>query len=216
MSILALVGSSLEKMATEVRGLQRTEVGEAEEPFTRGQKGSSAMPHKRNPILTERITGMARLLRGNALVAMENVALWHERDISHSSVERVIIPDSTMILAYMLEKFTWVMANIRIDRKMMMENLERTGGLIFSQHILLMLVKKGLSREEAYKVVQRAAMKSMKSGKSFREHLETDPLFSEKVTVEELEEAFDMNTHLGKVNFIFNRVLSNRGRPRKG
>jgi adenylosuccinate lyase len=216
MSTLAIVGASLEKMATEIRGLQRTEVAEAEEPFTKGQKGSSAMPHKRNPILTERITGMARLLRGNALVAMENVSLWHERDISHSSVERVIIPDSTMILAYMLEKFTWVIANLKIDRKAMRKNLERTGGHIFSQHILLMLIKKGLSREKAYDVVQKAAMKSMESGKSFREHLGLDPRYSKLVTEAETDEAFDLETHLGRVNFIFNRVLAKRGRPRKG
>ncbi len=216
MTTLAVAGSSLEKMATEIRGLQRTDVGEVEEPFTKGQKGSSAMPHKRNPILTERISGMARLLRGNSLAAMENVALWHERDISHSSVERVIIPDSTMILAYMLEKFTWVIENLRVDRKAMLRNLEKTGGLVFSQHLLLLLVRKGLSREKAYAVVQGAAMKSMKSTESFRETLAADPRFTGVCSPEELEKAFDLRTHLDKVDFIFSRVLSKRGRPGKG
>jgi adenylosuccinate lyase len=137
MATLAVIGASLENMATEIRALQRTDIAEVEEPFTRGQKGSSAMPHKRNPILTERVAGMARLLRGNAQAALENVTLWHERDISHSSVERVIIPDSTMILAYMLEKFTWVVSGMRVNRKKMRENLDLTGGLIFSHPCLL-------------------------------------------------------------------------------
>ena len=216
MSTLAVAGASLEKMATEIRALQRTEIGEAEEPFTAGQKGSSAMPHKRNPILTERISGMARLLRGNALAALENVALWHERDISHSSVERIIIPDSTMILAYMLERFTWVIGNLRVSRAAMLENLALTGGLVYSQHLLLLLVRKGLSREKAYAIVQGAAMKSMRSGKSFRDHLASDPAFAALVSESELDEAFDLGTHLGKVDFIFSRVLSRRGRPGKG
>ncbi len=216
MTTLAVIGASLENMATEIRALQRTDIAEAEEPFTKGQKGSSAMPHKRNPILTERIAGMARLLRGNAQAALENVTLWHERDISHSSVERIIIPDSTMILAYMLEKFTWVVSGLRIDRKKMRENLELTGGLIFSHPILLMLVKKGLSREGAYSIVQSAAMKSMDGKKSFREHLAEDGRFTKVVSEDELEEAFDLKIHLKNVDFIFSRVLSNRGRPRKG
>ncbi len=216
MATLAVIGASLENMATEIRALQRTEIAEVEEPFTRGQKGSSAMPHKRNPILTERIAGMARLLRGNAQAALENVTLWHERDISHSSVERVIIPDSTMILAYMLEKFTWVVSGLRVDRKKMREHLELTGGLIFSHPILLMLVKKGLAREGAYSIIQRAAMKSMDGKKSFREHLSEDGRFTKLVSEEELEEAFDLKSHLKNIDFIFSRVLSNRGRPGKG
>jgi adenylosuccinate lyase len=216
LTTLALIGASLEKMATEIRGLQRTEIGELEEPFTKGQKGSSAMPHKRNPILTERISGMARLLRGNALAAIENVALWHERDISHSSVERVIIPDSTMIAGYVLEKFAWVIDNLRVDRAAMLRNLELTGGLVFSQHLLLMLVRKGLSREKAYQVVQGAAMKSRETGRSFREHLAADRTFAGLVSDRELDEAFDLDTHLRNVDFIFSRVLSKRGRPRKG
>jgi len=208
MSTIAVIGASLENMATEIRALQRTDIGEAEEPFTKGQKGSSAMPHKRNPILTERIAGMARLLRGNAQAALENVTLWHERDISHSSVERVIIPDSTMILAYMLEKFTWVVSGLRVNRKRMRENLDATGGLIFSHPLLLLLVGKGLSREDAYAIVQSAAMKSMEGKKSFRECLAGDARFTKVVSQEELEEAFDIKSHLKKVDFIFNRVLS--------
>jgi adenylosuccinate lyase len=216
MSTLAVIGASLENIATEIRALQRTDIGEAEEPFTKGQKGSSAMPHKRNPILTERIAGMARLLRGNAQAALENVTLWHERDISHSSVERVIIPDSTMILGYMLEKLTWVVSGMRINRKRMRENLGATGGLIFSHPLLLLLVGKGLSREAAYAIVQQAAMKSMEGGKSFRDHLAEDRRFTKVVSEEELEEAFDLKSHLKKVDFIFSRVLSKRGRPGKG
>ena len=216
MATLAVIGASLENMATEIRALQRTDIAEVEEPFTRGQKGSSAMPHKRNPILTERVAGMARLLRGNAQAALENVTLWHERDISHSSVERVIIPDSTMILAYMLEKFTWVVSGMRVNRKKMRENLDLTGGLIFSHPILLMLVQKGLSREAAYSIVQKAAMKSMDGKKIFREHLAADKNFARVVSEDELEEAFDLKIHLKNVDFIFSRVLSNRGRPGKG
>jgi len=216
MAALAVIGSSLESMATEIRALQRTDIAEAEEPFTKDQKGSSAMPHKRNPILTERIAGMARLLRGNALASLENVTLWHERDISHSSVERVIIPDSTMILGYMIEKFTWVVSGMRVDRKRMLENLEATRGLIFSHPILLLLVEKGMSREDAYAVVQSAAMKSMKGKKSFREHLAGDDRFNRVVSERELEEAFDLKTHLKNVDFIFSRVLNRKGGPGKG
>jgi adenylosuccinate lyase len=216
MAALAVIGSSLENMATEIRALQRTDIAEAEEPFTKGQKGSSAMPHKRNPILSERIAGMARLLRGNALAALENVTLWHERDISHSSVERVIIPDSTMILGYMLEKFTWIVSGMRVNRKRMLENLEATGGLIFSHPILLLLVGKGISREDAYTIVQDAAMKSMKGKKSFRGHLADDDRFTRVVSQKELEEAFELRTHLKNIDFIFSRVLSRKGRPGKG
>ncbi len=215
LTALALIGSSLEKMATEIRALQRTDVGEAEEPFTRGQKGSSAMPHKRNPILCERISGMARVLRANAVAAMENVPLWHERDISHSSVERIIIPDSTMLLAYMIEKFTWVMANLRVDRKAMMRNLRETGELLFSQHVLLLLVEKGLSRDSAYESVQRAAMRSMRTGESFKELLAADRRVARACSGAELDDVFDLDYHLRKVDFIFSRVLTRRGRPRR-
>ena len=158
LSSLANIAASLEKIAVEIRHLQRTEVLEAEEYFQKGQKGSSAMPHKRNPIVTERITGMARLLRGNAMVGMENVALWHERDISHSSVERVIIPDSTTVMDYMLNKMIYLLENLLVYPENMLKNLNKTGGLIFSQEVLLALVKKGATREDAYAIVQRNAM----------------------------------------------------------
>ena len=213
MTTLAIIGASLEKMATEVRALQRTDIGEAAEPFTRGQKGSSAMPHKRNPILCERICGMARLLRGNALAAIENVALWHERDISHSSVERVIIPDSTMLLAYMLEKFTWIVANIEVDKKAMRRNLERSGGLVFSEHVLLFLIDHGFSREAAYSIVQRAALESMKSGKSFRELLAADKRLRSRFSGDEIAALFDLDEHFRRIDYMFKRTLAKRGRP---
>ena len=213
MTTLAIIGASLEKMATEVRALQRTDIGEAAEPFTRGQKGSSAMPHKRNPILCERICGMARLLRGNALAAIENVALWHERDISHSSVERVIIPDSTMLLAYMLEKFTWIVANIEVDKKAMRRNLERSGGLVFSEHVLLFLIDHGFSREAAYSIVQRAALESMKSGKSFRELLAGDKRLRSRFSGDEIAALFDLDEHFRRIDYMFKRTLAKRGRP---
>jgi len=207
MAAIALIGASLEKMAAEIRALQRTEIAEAEEPFTRGQKGSSAMPHKRNPILCERICGMARLLRANAHAALENVALWHERDISHSSVERVIIPDSTMLVAYMLEKFTWIMENVRVNRRAMRDNLNRTGGLVFSEHALLFLVDHGFSREEAYAIVQGAAMESGKSGESFRELLASDKRLRSRFAKEEIDGLFDLDAHFRKIDFIFKRTL---------
>jgi len=213
MTTLAIIGASLEKMATEVRALQRTDIGEAAEPFTRGQKGSSAMPHKRNPILCERICGMARLLRGNALAAIENVALWHERDISHSSVERVIIPDSTMLLAYMLEKFTWIVANIEVDKKAMRRNLERSGGLVFSEHVLLFLIDHGFSREAAYSIVQRAALESMRSGKSFLEWLAGDKRLRSRFSGDEIAALFDLDEHFRRIDYMFKRTLATRGRP---
>ncbi|MFO7916157.1 MAG: adenylosuccinate lyase [Candidatus Krumholzibacteriales bacterium] len=210
LSAVALAGGLLEKMAVEIRGLQRTEVGEVEEPFTSGQKGSSAMPHKRNPILTERISGMARILRANSVTAMENMALWHERDISHSSVERIIFPDSTGLLAYMTEKMTWIIKNMKIRRKAMKRNLEATGGHIFSQHVLLMLVNKGLSREEAYLIVQRAAMRSMESDKSFKQLLADDRKLREVCSEEELERVFDLQNHFRRIDYIFKRTLGKK------
>jgi adenylosuccinate lyase len=174
------------------------------------------MPHKRNPILTERISGMARILRANSIAAMENVALWHERDISHSSVERMILPDSTGVLAYMLDKFTWVADNLRVDKRAMKRNLELTGGHIFSQHVLLLLVGKGLSREEAYSIVQGAAMDSMGSNKSFKEALAGDRRLSEICAKEELEKVFDLKNHLRRIDHIFNRVLPAKKRSKKG
>jgi adenylosuccinate lyase len=210
MTALAVIGASLEKMATEIRSLQRTDIAEAEEPFTRGQKGSSAMPHKRNPILCERICGMARLLRANAHAALEDVALWHERDISHSSVERVIIPDSTMLLAYMLEKFTWIMENVRVNGRAMRENLNRTGGLVFSEHVLLFLVEGGFSREEAYAIVQGAAMESMRTGTSFRALLAGDRRLQSRFAKGEIDALFDLKAHFKKIDFIFKRTLGRR------
>lgn len=216
LATLAVIGSSIEKAATEIRALQRTEIGEVEEPFTRGQKGSSAMPHKRNPIVCERISGMARLLRSNSIAAMENVALWHERDISHSSVERVILPDSTMLLAYMVERFAWVMEGLGVDKKAMKRNMESTGGLIFSQRLLLLLVGKNLRRESAYVLVQKAAMKSLRTGKSFREIVEGDTRIGEHCSPEEIEDLFDSESHLRKVDLIFRKVLAGKAGSGKG
>ena len=205
LTTMAIVGSSLEKFTTEIRSLQRTEILEVEEYFAKGQKGSSAMPHKRNPITAERITGMARLLRGNALVAMENVALWNERDISHSSVERVIIPDSTTALDYMLHKFIAMMKNLLIYPENMQKNLELTGGLLFSQRVLLALVNKGATREKAYELVQRNAMESWKSHRNFRELLREDSDVMALIGGEELDGLFDYSYHLGRVDEIFSR-----------
>ena len=208
MTTLAIIAASLEKMALEIRALQRSDIAEAEEPFVRGQKGSSAMPHKRNPILCERICGMARLVRANALASLENVALWHERDISHSSVERVIIPDSTMLVAYMLERFIWIAANLGVNRKAMRENLDRSGGLVFSEHALLFLVDHGFSREAAYSIVQGAAMESMRTGKSFRELLAADRRLRSRFSGEEIAALFDLDEHFKKIDFIFRRTLA--------
>lgn len=205
MTTLAVIGSSLEKFATEIRSLQRTDILEAEEHFKKGQKGSSAMPHKRNPITTERISGMARLLRGNALAAMENVSLWHERDISHSSVERVIIPDSTITLDYMLYKFADIMENLNVYPENMKKNLERTHGLIFSQRVLLQLVDQGLSRERAYELVQRNAMQTWKTGDDFRQLLLADSDVMSSLTEKEIEALFDYSYHLQHVDDIFKR-----------
>ncbi|HLE32577.1 MAG TPA: adenylosuccinate lyase, partial [Bacteroidota bacterium] len=174
MSTLAVIGSSLEKFATEIRHLQKTEVLEAEEYFSKGQKGSSAMPHKRNPITCERIAGLSRVVRGNAVAAMENVALWHERDITHSSVERVIVPDSCILLDYMLDQFTKVVDKLIVYPENMRKNIDKTHGLVFSQSVLLALTKKGMKREDAYRIVQSHAMNVWQDGKSFRTVLEAD------------------------------------------
>ncbi|WP_027718151.1 adenylosuccinate lyase [Desulfovirgula thermocuniculi] len=205
LSAMALVGCSLEKFATEIRNLQRTDILEVEEPFGRGQKGSSAMPHKRNPITAERISGLARVLRGNALAAMENVALWHERDISHSSVERVIIPDSTTLLDYMLHKMTWIVKNLQVYPENMRQNLARTRGLIFSQRVLLALVEKGLSRERAYELVQRNAMRSWQEKADFRALLEGDAEVAARLSREELAALFDESFYLRHVDEIYRR-----------
>lgn len=205
MSTLAVIGSSLDKFATEVRNLQRTDIREVEEYFARGQKGSSAMPHKRNPITVERISGLARVLRGNALVAMENVALWHERDISHSSVERVIIPDSTITLDYMLYKFIQIMENLLVYPEKMKHNMERTNGLIYSQRVLLALLDKVESREKAYELVQRNAMECWRTGEQFRVLLEKDPEVAKLLSASELDELFNYEYHLRHIDQIYAR-----------
>ncbi|MEW6486713.1 MAG: adenylosuccinate lyase [Thermodesulfobacteriota bacterium] len=206
-SQLALVGTSIEKFCVEIRHLQRTEVLEAEEHFAKGQKGSSAMPHKRNPIATENLSGCARLLRSYAQAALEDVALWHERDISHSSVERVIAPDATILLHYMLHRFTNVVRNLVVYPNNMLRNLELTGGLIHSQRLLLKLVEKGASREDAYRLVQRNAMRVWEEGADYKSLLRADPEVAALLTPAEIDEAFDLGYHLKHVDTIFRRVF---------
>jgi adenylosuccinate lyase len=206
MARLAIIGSSLEKFATEIRHLQRTEVLEAEEPFGKGQKGSSAMPHKRNPVICERICGLARVLRANALAAMENVALWHERDISHSSAERIIVPDSTILLDYMLNKFIEVISGLNVYPDNMLSNLARTHGLIFSQRVLLALMDKGLRRQEAYDLVQRCAMKTWREGSDFKENLLQDKEVPRYLSRKDLDKIFDLDYYLRNVEKIFRKV----------
>jgi len=206
MARLAIIGSSLEKFALEIRHLQRTEVREVEEPFGKGQKGSSAMPHKRNPVICERVCGLARLLRGNALAAMENIALWHERDISHSSVERVIIPDSTIVLDYMINKFIQVVEGMLVYPENMLANLVKTNGLIFSQRVLLALMDKGLPRMKAYDIVQRQAMKSWQENLDFKKLLMQDKEVSKYLRPAELNKIFNIDYYLRNVNKIFKNV----------
>jgi adenylosuccinate lyase len=206
MATLAIIGSSLEKFAQEIRHLQRTEVLEAEEPFAKGQKGSSAMPHKRNPVVCERVCGLARLLRGNALAAMENVSLWHERDISHSSVERVIMPDSTIVLDYMLNKFITVIEGLIVYPENMLANLVKTKGLIFSQRVLLVLMDKGLTRQKAYDLVQRCAMATWRGNKEFKDVLLEDKEVSRYFSSKSLDVIFDLDYYLRNVNKIFRKV----------
>jgi adenylosuccinate lyase len=206
MAVLAVIGSSLEKFATEIRHLQKTEVLEAEEYFSKGQKGSSAMPHKRNPIICERIAGLSRVLRGNALAAMENVSLWHERDITHSSVERVIIPDSCILLDYMLSLVTDVIDRLLVYPENMRKNLVRTHGLIFSQSVLLALTARGMKREEAYRIVQAAAMETWQSGKDFKESLLVYPEVQEMLNGQELDGLFDPSRSIQNVDYIFERA----------
>jgi adenylosuccinate lyase len=203
---LAIIAGSLEKFATEIRHLQRTEVLEAEEPFAAGQTGSSAMPHKRNPELCERVCGLSRLVRGHALTAMENIALWHERDISHSSNERVILPDSCLALDYILNLFTSVMKDLQLHTENMHQNLELTQGLVFSQRVLLALIDKGLSRQKAYELVQRNAMKAWKQKTSFSNLLKSDTEVMSQLTRKELDAIFDYNFFLKYVDTIFKRL----------
>jgi adenylosuccinate lyase len=204
---LALLGSSMEKFATEIRSLQRTEIGEMAEGFTKGQKGSSAMPHKKNPITAERICGIARLLRGYALAAMENVPLWHERDIAHSSVERVILPDATTIADYGLQKFIEVLKGLVIDPDRMMENIYYRGGVVFSQRLLLKLTGPVGSRDKAYRMVQRHAMAAAAGRGSFRENVSGDPEIGKYLSNSEIEECFDLAYYLRNVDTIFKRVF---------
>jgi adenylosuccinate lyase len=203
---LAVAAASLEKIALEIRGLQRTEVLEAQEPFSEGQKGSSAMPHKRNPELSERICGLARLVRANAQAALENVALWHERDISHSSVERVILPDSTIVLDYLLDLARFVIEGLEVDPQRMAENLDRSYGLVYSQRVLLKLTEAGLARQVAYEIVQRHAMRAWRERCPFLELLAADPQVTDRVPPDELKACFDPAWFLRNVDAIFKRV----------
>ena len=205
---LALITATLDKIAVEIRHLQRTEVREAEEYFSEKQKGSSAMPHKRNPITSEQISGLARVVRANQQAALENVALWHERDISHSSVERVIFPDSTILTDYLLEKTTNLIDKLVVHPQRMLRNLELTGGLIFSGQLLLELAEAGMSREDAYKLVQSHAMRAWQQDLNFREEVGNDPAVAKLLSPEKLSHAFDMKRQLTNVDTIFNRVLN--------
>ena len=204
---LAIVAGTIDKIATEIRHLQRTEVLEVEEFFSSGQKGSSAMPHKRNPVVSEQMCGLARMVRSNAFAALENMPLWHERDISHSSVERVIGPDSTILIHYMLRKMTNMMEHLIVYPKNMMRNLEKTEGLIFSQSVLLALVEKGISREEAYSLVQKNAMQSWTKGKDFLALLKKDKKVSSLLTKKEIEKIFNLKAQFKNVDIIFKRIF---------
>ncbi len=206
LSVLAVIASSLEKFATEIRNLQRTEILEAEEFFAEGQKGSSAMPHKRNPLTAERVAGLARVMRGYALAAQENVALWHERDITHSSAERIILPDATILLHYMLVQFINVMEKLNVYPERMKRNIQLTRGLVSSQQVLLALVKRGYTREQAYAIVQRNALNAWKNEANFRQLIEADPDVTKLLTLEEIEECFNLSYHMKNVNYILKRA----------
>jgi adenylosuccinate lyase len=207
MTALAITAASLEKFALEIRGLQKTEIGEVEEPFARGQKGSSAMPHKRNPIGCEQIVGLARLIRANAMAALENVALWHERDISHSSVERVILPDSFIALDHMLRRLARIVAGLVVYPERMMENLGRSRGVVFSGSVLLELARRGVSREQAYEWVQRNAMRSFDERREFKDLLLQDADVMKVLSPDEVHRAFDLDAQLRNVDAIFGRVF---------
>lgn len=207
MNTLALIAGSIEKIALEIRHLQRTEVLEAEEPFEKGQKGSSAMPHKRNPIGCENLCGLARVVRSNAIAAMENIALWHERDISHSSVERVIIPDSTILVDYMLQRLTGILKGLHVYPQRILENINRSYGLHNSQRVLLKLIERGVSRESAYKIVQKNAMHSWMERKDFKEILKKDKEIKKYLSLDEIERLFDLSYYLKNVDYIFKRVF---------
>ena len=206
LSTIAITGGTLERLATEIRGLQRTEILEVEEPFSSKQKGSSAMPHKKNPIISERICGLARVLRGNALAGIENMALWHERDISHSSVERIILPDSTIILDYILNKAIEVIKGLVVHPANMKENLNRTKGLIFSERLMLELTRKGLSREKAYRIIQRNAMKVWKKRIDYKKQLSLDKELRKHLSPREISACFDLSPHTRNVDWIFKKL----------
>ena len=210
LSALAITAASLETFALEIRGLQKTEIGEVEEPFAKGQKGSSAMPHKRNPIGCEQITGLARLVRANALAALENIALWHERDISHSSVERIIFPDSFCSLDHMVRRFTGIVRDLVVYPERMLENLDRSRGVVFSGTVLLELARRGVSREEAYTWVQRNAMRSHDEHLDFKELLRKDEDVSQMLPLNDIDEVFDLKVQLRHVDSIFDRVFGDR------
>jgi adenylosuccinate lyase len=212
---LALLASSIEKFAVEIRHLQRTEVLEAEEPFAEGQKGSSAMPHKRNPIGTENLSGLARLVRTNSLAAMEDIPLWHERDISHSSVERIIAPDSTILADYMLARLTHIIKGLLVYPERMRKNLDLTGGLIASQQLLSLLIRKGASRKDAYQWVQRNAMRAWKEGEDFRRLVRADADIAQCLSDKEIQGVFDLKIHLKYVNDIYKRVFPS-GKGKRG
>jgi len=206
MTAMAITASTLDKIATEIRHLARTEVREVQEPFADGQKGSSAMPHKRNPVASERISGLARVIRGHAQAALENVALWHERDISHSSAERLIFPDATGLLAFMLRDLTWVLDGLRVFPERMRENLEVAGGVVYSQSVLLALIAAGLPRDEAYALVQSAAAQAWDEGESFRERLEADPAVAGRLDTAALDSLFDPMRFLANLGGVFEKL----------
>jgi len=215
LNALALCASSLDKFALEIRHLARTEVREVQEPFGKGQKGSSAMPHKRNPVVAERICGLARVVRAAAVVGLENVALWHERDISHSSAERVVIPDAFFALDYMLERFSWLVDGMVVFPERMRRNLEASFGLYFSQRLLLALVSSGLPRDEAYRIVQRDAMQAWDSETSFRELASADQEVTTRLDEEALEQVFDNDAYLEHVDTVFARLDAALGKEKK-
>lgn len=207
MQALALVATVLEQFATEIRHLQRTEVLELEEGFGKGQKGSSAMPHKKNPVLSENLCGLARVVRANSIAAMENVPLWHERDISHSSAERIIFPDSLILVDFMLNRFNTLMENIVVHENNMLKNTEKCGGIVFSQKVLLALVSKGLSREEAYVIVQRNALDAFQNDGNFKQNLKNDTEVTNLLTADEIENIFDKQAFLKNIDTIYSRIL---------
>jgi len=206
--VLALICATLDKIAQEIRHLQKTEAREVEEPFTKGQKGSSAMPHKKNPVRTERISGLARIPRANVLVALENIPLWHERDISHSSAERIIFPDSFIVTDFLLAETTNIVGNWQVHPERMQENIGITRGLVFSQRVMLALTRKGLSRENAYHLTQRNSLRAWDEGCEFRDLLLADPEIMDKLTALEVDDCFSLDPYLDKIDYIFKKVLT--------